>query len=101
MKIKINMISRMKTISMAELRNHSMRIVRELKRGERMMLSYRGKPLAELSPATAAKNQLTPLEALTRAQTLTAQDPGYVKTAKSYLRELRQDQQSWSERAPA
>jgi antitoxin (DNA-binding transcriptional repressor) of toxin-antitoxin stability system len=92
-------ILNMKTISMVDLRTHSERIVRELKRGERMMLSYRGKPLAELVPSGASGKRISPLEALNRAQDLTARDPAYTAGAVGYLQDLREDQTTWSKRS--
>ena len=86
---------------MVELRTHSERIVRQLKRGERMMLSYRGEMLAELVPASSAAIQMSPMDALNRAQELTRGDPHYAQAATNYLRELRADQKAWGERAPA
>ena len=94
--MNIILILNMKTISMVDLRTHSERIVRELKRGERMMLSYRGKPLAELVPSDAFAKRLSPLEALNQAQDLTARDPAYADGAANYLRDLREDQKAWS-----
>jgi len=88
----------MKTISMVDLRTQSERIVRELKRGERMILSYRGEPLAELVPSAIAAKRISPSEALLRAQELAAQDPGYSDKAADYLLDLRADQKTWSER---
>lgn len=40
----------MKTISMLEFRQHSDRIIRGALAGERMLLTYRGKPLFRLEP---------------------------------------------------
>jgi antitoxin (DNA-binding transcriptional repressor) of toxin-antitoxin stability system len=40
----------MKTITMLQLRTNSRGVVRLLRRGERMTLSYRGLPLARLEP---------------------------------------------------
>ena len=40
----------MKTISMLELRRDAARIVRQLSRGQRMVLTYRGKQVARLEP---------------------------------------------------
>lgn len=99
--INMNMIFifNMKTISMVELRTHSERIVRELKRGERMMLSYRGEPLAELVPSGPAAKRISPLEALKQAQDLTARDPAYADSAAGYLRDLREEQKAWSKRS--
>jgi len=89
----------MKTISMVDLRTQSERIVRELQRGERMILSYRGKPLAELVPSVLGTKRPSPLEALERAHQLTAQEPGYQETANHYLENLRADQKTWGERS--
>jgi len=94
-------MSEMKTISMVELRTQSERIVRELKRGQRMMLSYRGQPLAELVPSSIATKRLSPLEALDRTQELTASSPGYADKATGYLKDMREDQKAWSERTPS
>jgi hypothetical protein len=44
--------------------------------------------------------KLTPLEALKRAQEITARDPDYPQKAETYLRELREDQKAWGERSP-
>jgi hypothetical protein len=40
----------MKTISMLEFRRHSDRVIRGALEGERMLLTYRGKPLCRLEP---------------------------------------------------
>ena len=40
----------MKTISMLELRQDAKRIIRQLSRGQRMVLTYRGKPVARPEP---------------------------------------------------
>lgn len=40
----------MKTISMVDFRLHSEGVVRQLRRGENLTLSYRGRPLARLVP---------------------------------------------------
>lgn len=87
----------MKTITMVELRSHSEGIVRELKDGVRMILSYRGAPLAELVPMTAHGSRLGPLEALDRAQAAAgeARDP---RKISAYLKELRADQKAWGRR---
>jgi antitoxin (DNA-binding transcriptional repressor) of toxin-antitoxin stability system len=91
----------MKTISMVDLRTHSERIVRELRRGERMMLSYRGELLAELVPAAAAVGKMTPLQALQHAQQLVARDAKYAEKTETYLRQLREDQKTWGEKGSA
>ena len=40
----------MKTISMLEFRRHSERVIKGALAGERMLLTYRGKPLFRLEP---------------------------------------------------
>lgn len=40
----------MKTISMLEFRRHSERVIKGALAGERMLLTYRGKPLFHLEP---------------------------------------------------
>jgi antitoxin (DNA-binding transcriptional repressor) of toxin-antitoxin stability system len=98
--INIIFICGMRSITMVEFRTHSDRIVKDLKRGERMMLSYRGKPLAELVPVSV-RGKMSPLEALMGMQALTAQDTDYTKKTESYVRQLREDQKAWGERSPA
>lgn len=41
----------MKTITMLEFRKQAGRIVQQLERGERFLLTYRGRPVARLEPA--------------------------------------------------
>ena len=89
----------MRTISAVDLRNNLEGIVKSLKRGERMALTYRGERIAEMVPTKPAA-KLTPLEALRRAQEITARDPDYPKKAEIYLKELREDQIAWGERSP-
>ena len=40
----------MKTVSMLELRRNALSIVRGVQDGERVLLTYRGKPVARLEP---------------------------------------------------
>ena len=40
----------MKTVSMLEFRQHAMDVVRTVQRGQRVILTYRGKPMARLEP---------------------------------------------------
>ena len=89
----------MRTISAVDLRNDLEDIVKALRRGERMELTYRGERIAEMVPTQPAA-KLTPLEALRRAQEITAADPDYPKKAEIYLKELREDQRAWGERSP-
>ena len=89
----------MKTITAVELRNDLEGVVKSLKRGERLGLSYRGEKIAEMVPSAAGR-KLSPLEALRRAQEIAAGDPHYARKAGRYLRELREDQVQWGERSP-
>ncbi len=45
----------MATVSMLELRKNAHRILMRAHRGERMVITYRGKALARLEPATAER----------------------------------------------
>ncbi len=89
----------MRTISAVDLRNNLEGIVKSLKKGEHMELTYRGERIAEMVPAKQVQ-KMTPLEALRRAQEITALDPHYQEKAETYLRELREDQKAWGERSP-
>jgi len=40
----------MKSISMLDLRLHSEKIIAQVRQGQRMILTYRGKPVARLEP---------------------------------------------------
>ncbi len=84
----------MKTVTMVDLRTQSEKIVRELLRGVRMTLSYRGRPVAELVPIGNVRERRTPLEALSAAQ-VAAGEGGGAALAEAYLRELREDQKGW------
>jgi prevent-host-death family protein len=89
----------MKTISAVELRNDLEGIVKALRKGERMELTYRGEKVADLVPVKEAPG-MTPLEALKMAQEITSQDPNYLEKAEQYLREVREDSRAWGERSP-
>jgi prevent-host-death family protein len=88
----------MKTISAVELRNDLEGIVKALRRGERMELTYRGEKVADLVPVKEVP-AMTPLEALKMAQEITRQDPRYLEKAEQYLREVREDRRAWGERS--
>ena len=46
----------MKTITMLEFRQNAQSVLRRLAKGERLLLSHRGKPAARLEPLAAARN---------------------------------------------
>lgn len=89
----------MKTISAVELRNDLEGIVKALRKGERMELTYRGETVADLVPRIQSRKP-TPLEALRKMQEIAARDPNFAEKAETYLRELREDQKAWGERSP-
>jgi antitoxin (DNA-binding transcriptional repressor) of toxin-antitoxin stability system len=47
-----------KTITMLELRQNAQSVLRRIAKGERLLLSHRGKPAARLEPLTAAANDV-------------------------------------------
>ena len=59
---------------MVEFRTHSERIVRDLKRGEHMILSYRGEPLAENVPFQVGEHGDEEMSAGNRHQPETGDD---------------------------
>jgi len=89
----------MKSVSAVELRNDLEGIVKRLRKGEHLELTYRGERVAEMIPAKPAAT-LTPLQALRRAQEIATGDPDYPRKAETYLRELREDQKIWGEPSP-
>lgn len=90
----------MRTISAVDLRNDLEGIVKSLKKGEHMELTYRGERIAEMVPARPKTANQEALAALRQAQEITARDPHYQEKAETYLRELREDQKAWGERSP-
>lgn len=85
----------MKTVTMVDLRTQSEKIVRELLRGGRMTLSYRGRPVAELVPIGSVRERRTPLQALSAAQVAAGEGGERAAVAEAYLHELREDQKGW------
>lgn len=93
----------MKTIALDGLGADAEWIARDLKRGERMSLSYHGESLGEILPVASPVvpgQKLTPLEALDRLQEITARDPAYLPKAEAYLAESAEDRKAWGERSP-
>lgn len=87
----------MKTISAVDLRNDLEGIVKSLKRGERMELTYRGEMVGHLLPAahTQKSNTDAAIERLARSH---VDDPGYAQKAEQYLREVYEDRRSYGSR---
>lgn len=48
----------MRTITMLELRQNAQSVLRRIAKGERLLLSHRGKPVARLEPLTTAPNDV-------------------------------------------
>ena len=48
----------MKTITMLELRQNAQSVLRRIAKGERLLLSHRGKPAARLEPLATASNNV-------------------------------------------
>jgi len=98
----------MKTIAALDLRNDLEGVVKALKRGERMALTYRGELVGELAPIVkpaAIPGELPEanrraLEALKELHAITARDPDYRKKADAYLIELREDRIAYGDRHP-
>lgn len=95
----------MKTIAAVDLRNDLEGVVKALKRGERMALTYRGELVGEISPPSkpTAIGELPEanrraLEALKELRAITARDPDYRRKADAYLQELREDRIAYGER---
>ena len=50
----------MKTVTMLEFRKKAERVLRRVAKGERLILSHRGKPAARLEPISAPANATSP-----------------------------------------
>ena len=48
----------MKTITMLEFRHNAQSVLRRVAKGERLLLSHRGKPAARLEPLTTTANNV-------------------------------------------
>lgn len=101
----------MKTIAALDLRNDLEGVVKALKRGERMALTYRGELVGEISPPTkgvaAGEAPELPeanrraLAALKELHAITARDPDFRRKADAYLVELREDRIAYGNRNPS
>lgn len=91
----------MRTISAVDLRNDLEGIVKSLKKGEHMELTYRGERIAEMIPAKPKAANQEALAALRRAWAITDQIPDYATKAEAYLQELREDQKKFGDRTPS
>ena len=50
----------MKTVTMLEFRQNAQSVLRRIAKGERLLLSHRGRLAARLEPLTAAPNDVSP-----------------------------------------
>jgi antitoxin (DNA-binding transcriptional repressor) of toxin-antitoxin stability system len=91
----------MRTITAVDLRNDLEGIVKSLKRGETLELTYRGEKIAEMLPVRKKQPNQKALEALHRAWELTDQIPDYDEKAAAYIQQLREDRAAWGERTPS
>jgi antitoxin (DNA-binding transcriptional repressor) of toxin-antitoxin stability system len=66
----------MKTITMLELRRDTRRALEALKRGERLILTYRGVPVARLEPVTAPTAEVPEDDPLFRVDDYAVDGPG-------------------------
>ncbi len=87
----------MRTISAVDLRNNLEGIVKRLRKGERMELTYRGETVAQIVPPPHVEksNAEAALERLARSH---ANDPEYAKKAEQYLQEVYEDRRSYGGR---
>jgi antitoxin (DNA-binding transcriptional repressor) of toxin-antitoxin stability system len=91
----------MKTISAVDLRNDLEGIVKSLKRGERMELTYRGEIVAELKPIADEKRKREEANAaFERIWARTRQIPDYARKAEEYIQEVYEDRKSYGDRNP-
>ncbi len=91
----------MRTISAVDLRNDFEGVVKSLRRGERLELTYRGEKVADLVPPTPKAANEKALAALRRAWDITDGVPDYGRKSEAYLKELRADQRKFGERTPS
>jgi prevent-host-death family protein len=52
----------MKTITMLEFRQNAQSVLRRVAKGERLLLSHRGKPAARLEPLTSAARDVVSID---------------------------------------
>jgi antitoxin (DNA-binding transcriptional repressor) of toxin-antitoxin stability system len=90
----------MRTISAVDLRNDLEGIVKSLKRGERLELTYRGEMVGQLLPAAHSRksNADAAIERLARSH---LNDPDYTQKADHYLQEVYADRRSYGSRSVA
>ena len=75
MKLKFNFLL-MKEISMLEFRRDARRVLAAVRRGERLVLTYRGKPVARLEPVATSRGAPMEEDALLRLDEYAVDGPG-------------------------
>lgn len=88
----------MKSITMVELRTESERLVRELKRGERFELTYRGEKIAEIVPPATVVNKKAQ-DALRRLKERHAGDAEHARKVDRYVSEVYEARRAYGERS--
>jgi antitoxin (DNA-binding transcriptional repressor) of toxin-antitoxin stability system len=66
----------MREITMMDLRRHARRALAALRRGERLLLSYRGQPVARLEPVGAEAGAVKDDDPLLRIDDFAVDGPG-------------------------
>ena len=56
----------MKSVSMVEFRHHAQEVVARVRRGQRLVLTYRGKAMARIEPVEAQTTEGDPFYALAK-----------------------------------
>lgn len=73
--LKVN-LDAMKTITMLEFRRDARRALDAVRRGERLLLTYRGKPVARLEPVGADAPEVSDDDPLLRVDDYAVDGPG-------------------------
>jgi prevent-host-death family protein len=66
----------MKTLSMLEFRRNARDVLRAIERGERLILTYRGKPIARLEPIVEERPPVRPDDPLLNIEDWAVDGPG-------------------------
>jgi antitoxin (DNA-binding transcriptional repressor) of toxin-antitoxin stability system len=66
----------MKTITMLELRREASRWIDAIRRGERLLLTYRGQPVARLEPVRDPDGEVSEDDPLLRVDDFAVDGPG-------------------------
>lgn len=65
----------MKTVTMLEFRRDARKALAAVRRGERIVLTYRGRPVAQLGPVAVSERELPPHDSLRRLRDYTFDGP--------------------------